>query len=117
VAWEGFRLATSSVEEGLDFACNLLSDLLAERVNAFPGEAPALLRDLALYVSLRYAGELGLALELLASLGHSSHAVGQRAAHFWAQLRWIAERTLTPEEQHSLSLPTISGPGMRGSFH
>lgn len=100
------NLATSSVEEGLDFACNLLVPALSAQGDAHPSEAQSLLSSLGYYISFRYSGELGLALEKLASLGHSCNQVDPRGQQFWAQLRWVAaQMNLTPDEQEALALP------------
>jgi hypothetical protein len=81
------QIAKSSVEEGLDFACNLLMSSLATGEEQ-PQMAQQLLKELAHYITLRYAGELLLALEYLAGLAHlctSSPII--KAQQFWSQLQ------------------------------
>jgi hypothetical protein len=100
-------IATSSVEEGLDFACNLISDAVAEMGKADSSRAGQLLGEFTSYLRLRYAGELLLATEYLAGLGHACDPASFNGAQFWAQLRWIAsEMDLTPQELAELDLPT-----------
>ena len=51
------KLATSSIEDGLDFACNLaVSGILAISEHN-PSKTPALLHYLAQYVQFRYVNE------------------------------------------------------------
>lgn len=87
------RIATHSIGEGLDFACNLLSKSLEHTADIKPDAAPLLLRTLAQYISFRYAGEDGLALEHLAALAND---LGQsevvRWDQFWEQMDWLCER-------------------------
>ena len=61
-------IATSSIEEGLDFALNLIVDATARAGGRDSDLAPSLLRQLSGFISLRYAGELRLALEYLEGL-------------------------------------------------
>jgi len=100
------RIAESSVEEGLDFACSLISDAISKTGSAKPEKAPALLQELSSYVQFRYVGELGLALEYLADLGNSCPADSFRSSQFWSQLRWVAQKMeLTPDEIEKLRFP------------
>jgi hypothetical protein len=100
------QIATSSVEEGLDFACSLLSDAIDSLGNAHPEKAPEVLSDLTHYVRLRYVGELLLALEYLASLGRKCALDESRHRQIWSQLQWVArEMRLTPEERKRLEMP------------
>ncbi len=100
------QIATSSVEEGLDFACSLISSAVAAEGEAHPQKAQQLLRELASYVQLRYVGELLLALECLAGLGRTCNPSSFRTDQFWSQLRWVAgEMRLTTEELEKLELP------------
>ena len=55
------ELATSSAEEGLDFAASLLSGGIQAQVAARPGEAAQIAVSLAQYVQYRYVSELALA--------------------------------------------------------
>lgn len=96
------QIATSSVEEGLDFACSLLTDALVMRGEESPNVAKQLLTELASYLQLRYVGETGLALEYLAGLGQQCAPTSQ----FWNQLRWVAvQLKLNEQELAALGLP------------
>jgi hypothetical protein len=100
------QIATSSVEEGLDFACSLLSSAMSAEGDAHPQKAQQLLRELASYMQLRYVGERLLALEHLAGLGRACNPGLFRSEQFWSQLRWVAgEMRLTSEELENLELP------------
>jgi hypothetical protein len=100
-------IATHSIEEGLDFGCNLLCRALESQGDADPAKAQTLLRGLAQYLSLRYAGELALSLEYLAGLGHHCHSDDYRYAQFWNQLRWTANKMgLTGSDLDKLALPS-----------
>jgi hypothetical protein len=101
------HISTRSIEDGLDFGCNLLCSALQSRGDADPALAQALLRGLTQYLRLRYAGELGLSLEYLAGLGHQCSPENFRHAQFWSQLRWIAnEMGLSGSELDDLALPS-----------
>ncbi len=85
-------IATSSIDEGLDFGLNLIADALAETGEREPSMAPALLRCLSQYVSLRYAGELRLAFEYLIDLSERVlEDVQYRREQFARQLDWLRE--------------------------
>jgi hypothetical protein len=100
------KIATSSVEEGLDFACSLISDAISKQGRAKPEKALQLLEELSSYVQLRYVGELGLALEYLAELGSLCSPDLFQSRQFWSQLRWLAEKIeLTPEKIAKLGFP------------
>jgi hypothetical protein len=86
------QLATSSVEEGLDFAASLLTEGIQAQVGVSPESGEMFASTLANYMRLRYVGELGLAWEELVALGHRCKAGGFRDAQFWAQVAWVAER-------------------------
>src|SRR5688572_9553856 len=102
------RLATSSTEEGLDFACSLVSPAISAAGEAHSENAQQMLSELASYVRLRYVGELLLALECLAGLGRRCNAGTFRSEQFWAQLRWVAgQMQLTSEELERLELPNV----------
>ena len=64
------EIATSSIQEGLDFACHLLSNAIAAAGHAEPAKAVQLLDEITNYIQFRYAGEDRLALESLSWLGH-----------------------------------------------
>jgi hypothetical protein len=85
-------IATSSIEEGLDFACNLVASGIEKEAQLRTGASARLLSTLAQYISLRYAGETGLALEYLAYLGGDiGDDVSYAREQFWAQLSWCAQ--------------------------
>jgi hypothetical protein len=99
------RIATASVEEGLDFACNLIAFAIVDESGTRPEAAPLLLSILATYVRLRYVGEPEEALEQLATLANSLSCPYPRT-QFWSQLRWIAGRLdLPPDKQRELEIP------------
>lgn len=58
-------IATSSVEEGLDFALNLIAGATATAGEQDSDIAQAMLRQMSQIISLRNAGELRLAVEQL----------------------------------------------------
>jgi|SRR5581483_1100307 len=94
------RIATHSVGEGLDFACNLLTQALCLDARTRPEAAPELLGLLANYVSFRYAGEDELALSNLTSLAHAVRdSTEVRWNQFWPQMEWIARQMRIPVEQ------------------
>ena len=82
-------IATSSVEEGLDFACNLLVGAFEAVAVSDSGEARSTLSSLAQYLSFRYAGELGLAFEELAGLAEDLAPHMSKSEQLQAQLRWL----------------------------
>jgi hypothetical protein len=99
-------IATSSIEEGLDFASSLISSAIPAAGEASREQANRLLADLCSYVQLRYVGEPLLALEYLVSLGRACDPKDFRSQQFWRQLNWIAEQmSLTNEQWQSLGLP------------
>lgn len=90
-------IATSSLEEGLDFACNLLAHGLGEAARRNPSEASAMLTRLTQYISLRYAGELRLACEYAESLAELiPEDVEFRRGQFEAQVAWL-KKEMGPE--------------------
>ena len=84
------HIATSSSEEGLDFACSLLSGALDRFAQDRSERSSEVLHELAMYIQLRYVGELLLALEYLAALGKKCDPAHYRAEQFWPQLWWVA---------------------------
>ena len=82
-------IATSSVEEGLDFACNLLVGALESVAASNSSDARRTLSSLAHYLSLRYAGELGLAFEELAGLAGDLAPHMSKSEQLQDQLRWL----------------------------
>jgi hypothetical protein len=100
------HIATSSIEEGLDFACSLASDAISRAGTADPAQAQRLLHELTSYVQFRYVGELLLAAEHLASLGKACNSREFRSTQFWNQMRWVASQmALSAEELAELGLP------------
>ena len=85
------NLATSSTEDGLDFACNLAVSGILAIAEHNPAKAPALLRYLAQYIEFRYVNELVLALEYLADIGNMLEQGSFCSDQFWAQIRWVAQ--------------------------
>jgi hypothetical protein len=100
-------IATSSTEEGLDFACSLASGAMDHAGSAEPGNAAELLHELASYIQFRYVGEFALALEYLASLGRRCDSSTFQAIQFWRQLRWVAAHMgLEGEDLQRIELPS-----------
>jgi hypothetical protein len=100
------NIATSSVGEGLDFACSLLSSPVAREGETNPEEAQQLLNLLTQYIQLRYVGELLLALEYLADLGKLCDPSLFQSRQFWNQLRWISDKmSLSTQEKEKLEIP------------
>ncbi len=98
-------IATSSVEEGLDFACSLLSSAISADAGVHPEKAPPLLKELAQYIEFRYVGETLLALEYLSSIGHACNLGTVRGRQFWRQLGWVADQMeLSAEERQRVDL-------------
>jgi hypothetical protein len=86
-------IATHSIGEGLDFACNLLADALAATAENAPAAAPEILRTLAQYISFRYAGEDGLAFEYLDMLAADlGPAANDQRSLFWSQMKWLSSQ-------------------------
>jgi hypothetical protein len=93
-------IATSSVEDGLDFACSLLSSAISAEAEVHPEKARPLLKELAQYIELRYVGETLLALEYLSSIGRTCNPETVRGTQFWRQLDWVADQMeLSAEER------------------
>jgi hypothetical protein len=85
------QIATHSVSEGLDFACNLLASAMGRLADQRPEAASDVLKTLAEYISYRYAGEDLLALEHLVLLGRDLSGDAEvRWTQFWNQLQWLA---------------------------
>lgn len=110
------QIATSSVEEGLDFAFNLACEAIPRVGQVYPEKAKQLLEGLASYVQYRYAGELLLAAECLSWLGNACDQAdfqdwpfwGHLRRQFWSQMRWVAEKmSLSPEELARLELSDV----------
>ncbi len=86
-------IATTSIGEGLDFACNLVSVSLSEVARQKPNLMKELLHYLTSYIVYRYAGEEELALECLKLLGeYTNNTPLFQQKQFWAQLIWVAEQ-------------------------
>ena len=99
------QIAMSSIEEGMDFACSLLSSALARKGEASPDVASLLLNELTSYIRLRYIGETLLALEYLSVLGRSCEGLEFSRTQFWRQLQWVASQMhLTEEDLKTVEL-------------
>jgi hypothetical protein len=99
-------IATSSIQEGLDFACSLLSDAIAAEGRAEPAKAVELLSELTSYIQFRYVGEEGLALESLSWLGRMCEVGAFRSQQFWSQMKWLASACgFEGEDLARLALP------------
>jgi hypothetical protein len=98
------KIATSSIEEGLDFACNLLISGLQIDAETNPNRSPELLRYVAQYIQF----ETMLALEYLVDIGNMLDQDTYNAAQFWAQLRWVAGKMdLSSAELANLGIKSI----------
>jgi len=83
-------IATSSIEEALDFAFNLIMPVISEAGESEPVKAQKFLRQVSDYVSLRYAGEIELAFEWLQNFENlSSREFPSRASQFQRQMIWL----------------------------
>jgi hypothetical protein len=86
-------IATNSIEEGLDFAFNLLVGPAAESGRAKPELGPQLLSVIQAFVRPRYAGEPEIALD---SLEHLAELIPVEYQRNWAQvtgqLAWLREQ-------------------------
>ena len=83
-------ISTTSIGEGLDFACSLASTAIARAGESCPENCGELLNSLTAYIQFRYVGEEGLAIEQLAWLGHRCDAAEFRSEQFWSQMKWVA---------------------------
>ncbi|HVH18189.1 MAG TPA: hypothetical protein VNF72_07810 [Myxococcota bacterium] len=90
---EANQIATSSIEEALDFAFNLLMGPIAATGRANPQLAVELLEQIENFVHPRYVGELEIALEYIE---HFASLVRRERLHhrdqFARQLEWLRER-------------------------
>lgn len=87
------QIATRSVDEALDFACNLLAGAIRSLPDRTPEAAPNVLKTLSEYISFRYAGEDLLALEYLVLLGRElRESPDVQWTQFWGQLEWLGQR-------------------------
>lgn len=99
-------IATTSVGEGLDFACSLASTAIARAGDANPEWRGELLNALTAYIQFRYVGEDGLALDQLTWLGHRCVPSEFRGEQFWSQLKWVAAAmNLEGDDLAHLELP------------
>ena len=109
-----FNLATSSTEEGLDFAASLLAGGVEAQVQTHAALAQELAISLARYTQFRYVGELGLAYQELLFLGAKCENNEFQRMHFWSQLDWVGQQMhLPPLEVATLASstrPTKNGP-------
>ena len=86
------KLATTSPEHGLDFACNLIATALSGEADAHSERACDILSTFTQYVVFRYVGELELAAQYLADLGREVFsATSLQGQHFWLQMQWVAQ--------------------------
>lgn len=83
-------ISTTSIGEGLDFACSLASTAIARSGESSPESSGELLNALTAYIQFRYIGEEGLAIEQLAWLGHRCDAAEFRSEQFWLQMKSVA---------------------------
>ena len=83
-------IATSSIEEALDFAFNLIIPVISDTGGRDKNLAPELLSQVSDYVSLRYAGELVLAFEWLQEF-EDLHSLEfpDREKQFKKQMNWL----------------------------
>jgi len=87
------HIATSSIGEGLDFACNLVASDIVLAADSHPELTIEILRVLAGYIRLRYAGEDECAFEFLEILGrHAEHVPTFPKDQFWSQMSWLAKQ-------------------------
>jgi len=103
-AEDGFKvkIATSSPEEGLDFACNLIATAVSKDADSHPERACELLRTLAQYVQFRYVGELELAAEYITDLGRMiSPVTSFEREQFWRQMQWVAQAIGLPVRDYT----------------
>lgn len=99
-------IATTSVGEGLDFACSLVSTAISRAGNAKPESRGELLNALTAYIQFRYVGEDGLALDQLSWLGHRCAPADFQSDQFWSQLKWVTvAMDFEGEDLASLELP------------
>ncbi len=93
------QIATHTVGEGFDFACNLLANAIGHSTETRPEASPNILKTLAEYISFRYAGEDLLALEYLVLLGREFRDSAEvRWTQYWSQLEWVGRQLDVPLE-------------------
>ncbi len=109
-----FKLATSSTEEGLDFAASLLSAGVEAQAQTHASSAQELAISLARYTQFRYVGELGLAYGELLFLGSKCENNEFQRMQFWSQLDWAGQQMqLSPIDVGKLASserPVENGP-------
>jgi hypothetical protein len=99
-------ISTTSIGDGLDFACSLASTAIARAGESGSENCGELLNALTAYIQFRYVGEEGLAIEQLAWLGHRCDAAEFRREQFWSQMKWLAAAMyLDGEDLAVLELP------------
>lgn len=104
-------IATSSVEDGFDFAAALVVAAVEARSDSDPNIAHELLKSLCRYVEWRYHGELGLALEMLSDLGASCHRELKSPSQYWHQVSWLAAQLgFDPQQLQALGIPKEHAP-------
>ena len=98
-------IVTSSIEEGLDFACSMLVDALQAASGGNANDAPGILSSLAQYVRFRYVGELRLAFEELSGLAADIRSHLHETEPFDDQMRWLQESLGKDSPDTSLASP------------
>ena len=87
------QIATHSVGDGLDFACNLLACVISRCADQRPEASHDILKALAEYITYRYVGEDLLALECLVLLGRDLSSCADAGwPQFWRQLEWVGQQ-------------------------
>lgn len=90
------EIATDSIEEGLDFAFNLIIPVISKAGQRDAQLAQQLLVKVEDYVTLRYAGELYLAYEWLLNFdGLNVSGQENRVGQFRKQMAWINNQFAT----------------------
>lgn len=85
------QITHSSPQEGLDYACLLITSGTREWAIKHPEEALILYHTLTGYIEFRYHNELELALGCLVQMGRVCPPNSFQSEIFWRQLRWVAE--------------------------
>ena len=91
------QVATSTPEDGLDFAASLLCGGIQAQVATEPKDGPSIAASLAQYIQFRYVSELGLAWEELIAIGDACKSGGFQRDQFWLQLHWTGQQLGLPE--------------------
>jgi hypothetical protein len=103
-------IATSSVEAGLDFSLNLISDAVATTGERNSNLASSLLNQISAFIRLRYAGELGLALEYLEGIYETVPPdIEFRREQFEKQIEWLHCAMEEDPKKHNKSAHPTAG--------